>query len=286
MNRFTHKPQTIIGYRKNGTPIRVIAGGSEGAPEGTPDAPPAPPAAVITITEPPAPPAPERTFTADDIAKARSEEKDKLYERLQSADEGWKKAQEEIAGIKAEKDAEIAAAAEEARKAAEEDAKKRWEEQDAKSLLAEKDAEWQAKFASIEQERQQERVLLEKEREFLSLQSYAQQTVSQNQDKIAPELIDYISGNTREEIDASIATAIAKTDAIVEGIQQAQQQARAGMRGVSTAGYAPTGPMDNTPGQKSFTIEELQNMSAADYAKYRGSLLGAAASQRERGLFG
>ena len=279
---FTHAPKTVLGYRCDGRPIYTIAGGSEAAPEAP--APTSEP--VISIPVAPEPPAPPRTFSAEDIAKARQEEKDKLYERLQSQEEGWKKAQEEIEGIKAAEAAKIEAAQAEARAAAEEEAKKRWEEQDAKTLLAEKDAVWQAKFASIEAERQQERVLLEKEREFLGLQSYAQQAVAQNQDRIAPELIDYISGNTQAEIDASIATAIAKTDAIVEGIQQAQQQARAGMKGVSTAGYAPTGPMDNTPGQQTFTIEELQNMSAADYAKHRGSLLGAAASQRERGLFG
>ncbi|MFB4276049.1 hypothetical protein ACBJ59_12195 [Nonomuraea sp. MTCD27] len=55
-------PGAIIGYRRNGRPIRLIAGGSEGAPEGgtpPPADPPAPPA------DPPAePPAQETDWKA------------------------------------------------------------------------------------------------------------------------------------------------------------------------------------------------------------------------------
>jgi hypothetical protein len=71
-------PGAIIGYRKNGTPIRIVAGGSEGPPEpatatgdpGTPPAPgqPAPPAgnppAPASGQEPPAPPAPPAEATS------------------------------------------------------------------------------------------------------------------------------------------------------------------------------------------------------------------------------
>jgi hypothetical protein len=56
---FTHPsvaPGAIIGYRKNGTPIRLIAGASEGPAE--PAAPPAPPAPAPTApATDPAPPA-------------------------------------------------------------------------------------------------------------------------------------------------------------------------------------------------------------------------------------
>jgi hypothetical protein len=282
---FTHAPDAVLGYRKDGSPIHPIAGGSEAAPE----APAAPAEPVITVPEPtpPTPAQPEGPrFTAEDIAKARKEEKDKLYDRLTSAEEGWKKAQEEISSFKTLHEQEVAKAAEEAARAAEEEARKQWEEKDAKSLLEQVNAEWEQKFESLQQEQARKDALLEKEREFLSLQNYVQRRVTEEQGNIAPELLDYIGGNTPEEVEQSIATAIAKTNAIVDSIQAAQQQQRSQMRGVSTAGYSATGPMDTEPGQKSFSLEELQNMSAADYAKYRGSLLGAAASQRDRGLFG
>jgi hypothetical protein len=282
---FTHAPGDVLGYRNDGRPIHTIAGGSEAAPE----APAATSEPVITIPvapEPPATPPVEQRFTADDINKARKEEKDKLYTRLSSAEEGWKKAQEDIQALRQTEEAKVAAAAEEARKQAESDAQKRWEEQDAKTLIAETNAQWEQKFEALQSEQAQKDALLAKEREFLGLQNYAQRRVSEEQSNIAPELLDYIGGNNETEIEQSITTAIAKTNAIVESIQAAQQSQRAGMRGVSTAGYSTSGPMDTEPGQKSFSIEDLQNMSAAEYAKHRGSLLGAAASQREKGLFG
>jgi len=283
---FTHAPGTVLGRRSDGRPIYAIAGGSEAAPE----APAAPAASEPVITIPVAPETPpsppEARFTAEDLNKARKEEKDKLYPRLSSAEEGWKKAQEDIAGLQAAEQAKIEAAAAEARAQAEEDAKKRWEEQDAKTLIAETNAEWEKKFAALQEEQAQKDALLAKEREFLGLQNYAQRRVSEESANIAPELLDYIGGNNEAEIEQSITTAIAKTNAIVESIQAARQDQRAGMRGVSTAGYSTSGPMDTEPGQKSFTIEDLQNMSAAEYAKHRGSLLGATATQRDRGLFG
>jgi hypothetical protein len=65
----TMTPGAIIGYRKDGRPIRPIAGGSEGAPEAppapTPPAPapptptPAPPAAEPPAPQPPTPPQPQ-----------------------------------------------------------------------------------------------------------------------------------------------------------------------------------------------------------------------------------
>jgi hypothetical protein len=51
-------PGAIIGYRRNGTPIRVIAGGSEGPPEPPAGDPPAPPAPAADLAPPAGDPAP------------------------------------------------------------------------------------------------------------------------------------------------------------------------------------------------------------------------------------
>lgn len=56
-------PGAIIGYRKNGKPIRLIAGGSEPATE-TPPAPAAEPPAQPAASEPPKPTAPAGTAPA------------------------------------------------------------------------------------------------------------------------------------------------------------------------------------------------------------------------------
>ena len=99
--------------------------------------------------------------------------------------------------------------------------------------------------------------------------------------------MDFVTGNNEEEIDASLEFVKAKSQQIAEGIKQATQTARANMPGVSTAGYATTGPMDTQPGHKTFTLEELNAMPMSEYKKHRSALLGATAStQQNRGLYG
>lgn len=279
---FTMAPKTILGYRNDGRPIFNIAGGSDDAPE----APAGEPVVTIPVPAEPAAPAPAPTFTAEDIAKARKDEKDKLYPELQQLRDASKTFQAELDAIKAEKQAEVEAAAAKAREEAEEEARRRFEESDAKDLIKETEARFQQQIADMQRQAAEREALLQKEREFLNLQNYAQRRVAEESDKIAPQLLDYITGNTPEEIEQSIATAIAKTDAIVEDIAAVQRTQRSQMPGVSTAGHTAVGPLDNQPGQKSFSLEELQNMSAAEYAKHRGQLLGAASAQRDKGLFG
>jgi hypothetical protein len=48
--------------------------------------------------------------------------------------------------------------------------------------------------------------LLEQERKFADLQAYRQQAVEQNRENIIPQLIDYVQGNTAEEINESVAS--------------------------------------------------------------------------------
>ncbi|MFI6904876.1 hypothetical protein ACIBKY_26685 [Nonomuraea sp. NPDC050394] len=81
MQHLFHAPGAIIGYRKNGRPIRLQAGGSEGAPEGG-----APPADDTKPPEsPPAPPAQDGDGT-DWKAEARKWEK-RAKENSTAADE-------------------------------------------------------------------------------------------------------------------------------------------------------------------------------------------------------
>lgn len=281
-------PRTVLGYRKDGRAIYPIAGGSEG------------PGDTIVIPAPPAeeaPPVEAPAFTQADIdaakAAARKEEKDKLY-ATQEALKAQNKAFE--TDIRALRERAEAADAAEAEKAAARDAAKQAkfeEEASAKDLLKAKDAEWAARFDALNAEREAEKqaqeadkALVAKERAFLELRDYTVRRVTEVADTIAPELLDLVTGNTPEEIDASIATLQAKSQAILETVQAAQKAARAGQRGVSPAGYGTTGPLDNDPGTKTLTLEELQKMPLAEYAKHRSALLGAAATQRNTGLYG
>lgn len=261
----------------------------------TPDAPQQPPAPeTFTVTEPPAednPPARPRDsqgrFTAEQIQAARREEKDKLYGRLQEADAERKALLAELEAFRTERENRQAAEAK-AREEAEAEAKaKREAEMSAKSLLEQRTQEWEERWAQAEAERQREREIAQREIEYNRLRAYIQEKVTTERDNIAPELLDLVTGNTQEEVDASINLLKDKTAAILANVQSAQQARRSQMRGVGTGGYTTQGPMDNESGTRNLSAADIKNMSMQEYAKYRDQLLGAASdSYRQRGLFG
>lgn len=267
--------------QKTGRVYWPIIGGSETVVEA--------PVETVTIPVPTPPPAAPQAFTAEDIARARQEEKDKLYPEIEKAKAKISEFDKFKQNFETEAQAKADAAAKQAREEAEAAAKAKFEESDAKTLLAEAEQKWQSKFETIQQERASEHALFEREQEYHRLKEYAVAKVnaSLQANELAPELADYVSGNNEAEIDASLEFAKQKTQQIVTGIQQAQVQARAAMPGVSTAGFAATGPMDTEPGHKTFTLEELNAMPMSEYAKHRNALLGAQAStQQNRGLYG
>jgi hypothetical protein len=274
--------ETVLGHRKDGRPIFPIAGGAPQPGEGG-DPVITVPAAVV---EPPATQTPaEPRFSAEDIARARQEEKDKLYGKISKIEE---QNQRFLAEIEDQRKAREAAQAAEEQRVKDAEAQARsLAEQDmsAKDLLAQKEQEWTSRFEQFEREREQERLLFAKEQEFNNLQTYIQRRVGEESENIAPELLDYVSGNTPDEVENSIATAKAKTAAILESVQQAAIQQRASMRGVSPTGYSTTGPMDTDPGHKSYSLSDLRDMPMSEYAKIRGQLGVGQAAQNQRGLY-
>ena len=275
-------PGAFLGYKKNGEPFYLMAGGSEGAPEG------------VTVPADPTPtPAPQQPevqyFTAEDIARARQEEKEKLYGRISKQDDRFKALEEEVTNlrqVREQAEADERRRQEEAAALAKTEAEK---ELSAKELFErrqqEMQQEWESKFNKLEQEQAAREAAVEKEREFLKLQSYTQQRVAEEVDNIAPELLDFVTGNTQEEIEASIATVKAKTDAIVKNMQEAQVQARAQQRGTAPTGFAATGPMDNNPMQETYSVEDIKAMDMAQYSKLREKM-GMGNAQNNRGIFG
>lgn len=279
-------PGAILGYRKNGAPIRLQAGGdpTNDDPEGGNE------------------PTPGKTFTEEEFNKALQRERDKLYGRLTKAEQAEQERKEREAQMQAElrelKAAETRRAKEEEKRRKEaEDAAKRAEEAElsARELIERRQAEWDAQLAAqqaqfgeqltgLQNQLAERDAILQREREFAELRAYAQAQVAEARDEIAPELLDYIGGNTKEEIDASIQMAKDKSAQIVASIQQAQIAQRAAMPGVSPAGFAPLGPIDAQGGQKQLTPEDIRDMSMADYAKMRGQL--GVAGSGGRGLFG
>jgi len=222
-----------------------------------------------------------RTFSVEDIEKARREEKDKLYGEIGNL-------KEELKAIKAEREkanklAEDAAAKQAADQAkAEADAKKKAEEEmSVKELLATKEQEWQEQLNAIKAERERDQELLAKERRYNELVSYRQRRLEEESDTIMPELRDMVTlGNTEQEIEASIQALQDRTQRILEQITAGQQAARQQQR-TTSATAPPVGPLESQPEFQQLTNDDLKNMDIQTYAKNRDRLM-AAVSQRVR----
>ncbi len=222
---------------------------------------------------------------AEAIQKARAQEKAKLYPQME-------KLQEELSLLRSkEQEREAKEAERKAQRAAREaeiaKQKKLEEEQqlELRDLLSKKEREWQAQLEQERQEREKAFALLEREREFQELSSYRQARLEQERDTIIPELIDLISGNTKDEIESSIAGLKERSAKIFENVAAASQQTRKEMVG-SRVTMPSSGPLDNDSAQLSLTPDAIAKMSQAEYAKHRSKLLGSAGNNRGQGLFG
>jgi hypothetical protein len=227
---------------------------------------------------------PNTSDVAEAIQKARAQEKAKLYPQME-------KLQEELASLRSKeqereaKEAERKAArsVREAEAAAE---RKKQEESEleVRDLLAKKEQEWQSQLESERAEREKAFALLQRERDFQELQQYRQQRLEAERNNIVPELIDLISGNSKEEIEASVADLTTRSAKIFESVSAASQQTRKEMVGTRIT-IPSSGPLDNDSSQSNLTPENIANMSQAEYAKHRTKLLGAASNNRGQGLF-
>lgn len=223
-------------------------------------------------------------FTADDLARARAQEKEKLYPQLE-------KLKDELSLLKQreqEREAEEQKRREERKKRDAELAKKRKEEEEAelevRQLLQKKEEEWQAQLEAERQEREKAFALLEQERRFQQLMNFRSMRLEQERDNIIPELIDMISGNSEDEIEQSILALKEKSAKIFDSVSQASVQTRKDMVGTRITVPA-SGPLDNDSEQRPYSPNDISNMSMADYAKNRAKLLGNAGNNRGQGLF-
>lgn len=234
-------------------------------------------------------PGESRYFTVEDIERARREEKEKLYGRIEKQNETLKTLQERLAQLEAERE-EARRREEEQRKAQEEaEKRKREEEMTVRQLLQEKEAEWEQRFRELEAAREAERAALEQERRFSALREYIQRRIREVQadGSVAPELIEFIDGNSEEEVDQRIEHLKAKTEELARSFQRTIEQAGANVppRGVSPAGYAAAGPMEANTEQRMPTPQEIRQMSMAEYAEFRKKI-GLGDPPHGRGLFG
>jgi hypothetical protein len=238
----------------------------------------------VTETESQTPSSSAPGYTAEDIARARSQEKEKLYPQVE-------KLKEELALLKqreAEREAEEARRKDERKARDAEAAKKKKEEEEAelsaKELLVRKEQELMALVQEERSEREKALALLEQERRFQQLMNYRSQRIEQERDGIIPELIDMVQGGDENEIEQSISALKEKSAKIFEAVSQASVQSRKEMVG-SRVTVPASGPLDNDSEQRSFSPDDISNMSLADYAKNRAKLLGNT-NNSGQGLFG
>jgi hypothetical protein len=215
-------------------------------------------------------------YSEADLIKARQQEKDKVYPVIENL-------KKEVEALRKEKDQEVAQReAEIAEKEAALAAKRKLEEEssmDVRELLEKKDAEWREQLEHERQERERTFALLEKEKSFADLQNYRTERLESERDNIMPELLDLVTGNTREELDASIESLKERSTRIFESAQANLQNARREMTG-TRATLPPAGPLETNSEQTQFTAADIASMSVQEYAKYRERLL----SPKARGV--
>lgn len=233
----------------------------------------------------------EKMFTEADLKRVREQEKDKLYSEIDTLKNQWSEAQKTLQEI-SEQRAEEAKRVEEERAAKEAALQaKREEEMSAKSLLEAKLKEtndtWEARFAKLQEERESERAFAAKEKAYNELVDYRNSKLQSEAADIAPQFHAFITGETKEQIDNAIAQAKAATQSIAQEVAAAQRQPTNSPRGVSTTGYTALGPLDGTMGQKQYSVEDINNMSMAEYAEFRASYgMTSSEAQRNRGILG
>jgi dTMP kinase len=212
--------------------------------------------------------------------KARTEEREKLYPQIQASKDqlgeltGQVKTlteaeqEREKARLKAERDAEKARkAAEDAELTAAQRLEKRQTEMQEQFDRARQEQE--AALADMQRQRELDQAFFKKERELADLQIYIRDRVAQESEHIAPELLDFITGNSAEEVDASIQRVKDKTAQIVEGMRQAGIAQRAGMPGTApSAGATGLTPGIDT-GNGVVTKEDIEGMDMAQFAALR-----------------
>lgn len=217
-----------------------------------------------------------RVFTLEEVNEIRRTEKDKLYPELA-------RLREEMNAIKSAKEEEQARLEAE-RQAAEDEARRKAEEEmEVRELLKIKEQEWQAQLEQERLEREKFQAMLEQERRFAELQQYRSKRVEEERDTILPELIDLIRGDTPDQIEESIAGLRARSERILDSMQQAADVARRDMAGARVTA-PPSDPLDTYSDSRTFTPDQIRDMSIEEFAKHRQSLLGS--GQTSSGLFG
>lgn len=214
----------------------------------------------------------ERLFTAAEVETFRQQEKDKMYSRVESMEQTVQRLQEE-------REAERKALEEEKARIEAEAKAKAEESMDVRDLLKQTREEVQAELAAAREQAERAQAMLEQERRLAELNAYRQQALQAVGERLVPEFADFVSGDSPEQIDASIADALERSERVVQGFSAAQQQQLQGMRGARITAPTGNGPLEEQQEQRQISVEDIKRMSPSEYAASRGILQQAGRAQ-------
>lgn len=211
---------------------------------------------------------PQQVFTAEDIEKARQQEKDKLYGRIEEMGSQL----QQVLTAREQEEAERKRLADEADAARKE---KEESEMDLRALLDKRDKEWEDRFKETESQYATDRAIFDQERKLAEIDTYRRQRLEQEQEEIIPALLDLVSGNSPEEIEQSIVYMKERSNVIASNFAAAAQQSQQQVpfRGAAMPSVPPVGPLEQLPLNVPVTDALVKNMSMDDYKKNREQLL-------------
>jgi len=218
----------------------------------------------------------QRMFTAEEVERFRQQEKDKLYGTI----EEMKGQLASVLQTREEEQAEkqrLAEEAEAARQAKEES------EMDLRALIEKRDQEWASRFEQAEARSAAERAIFEQERRLTELTEYRRDRIEQEQEYILPDLRDFVSGSSPEEIDASIEVLKQRSEIISSNFAAAAAQQQQPFRGGPMPSVPPVGPLEQLPSYEQLSPQAIAEMDMDTYKRHRPQLLQAASQQQRRG---
>lgn len=254
--------------------------------------PPPPPVQrdVIYVTPPAAPPAAPRYITEEEMQRLlneereriRTEEKNKLYPLIESHEA-------QIKELTDERNARLAAAEEEQRAAAEAERLRLETEKGFEQKFDEYRSEQEERINQLIAQRETDQAIMAKERELATLMEYRTARLVQESENILPQFVDFVRGNSKEEIDASIEDIKNRTAAVAKDVDEAMQTTRRSLP-LPVSGLPSTEqPIPGSPvggGQRELSAKDIRDMSLEEFAALRPQLLEASSAHvREKGLY-
>jgi hypothetical protein len=243
---------------------------------------------TIPVAPPPAPPAPTPTTLSPQEIELLRQNAERTQAELLAERQRREALEAQVTPLVQEREAREEA--ERQRQAAEAQAEeeRRRSEMSFKEQLTEVQNVFTGQISELQQAILNRDALLQKEREFHDLMQYRADRLAAEANEIMPTLTEFVTGNTRQEIDAAIDKVKNKTAETVQAMAQAGVAQRIAQPGASITGApsAGIGPVEEVTHTRQMSVEELREMPMAEYAANRAALLGAAAQgYRDQGMF-